>query len=101
MAITPVAMNTIQQIAELNSKSTQSVSSAVDKVGNTFENLLSGLNESQQNADNLVNQFVMGEDVDLHDVIIGLQENDVNFKVAISIRDKLVEAYQEMMRMQV
>ncbi len=101
MAITPVAMNTIQQIAELNTKSTQSVSSAVDKVGNTFENLLSGLNESQQNADNLVNQFVMGEDVDLHDVIIGLQENDVNFKVAISIRDKLVEAYQEMMRMQV
>jgi flagellar hook-basal body complex protein FliE len=94
-------MNTLSKIAELNSASKAPVSSALTDISSTFGELLNGLNESQQNADNLLNQFVMGEDVDLHDVIIGLQENDVNFKVAISIRDKLVEAYQETMRMQV
>jgi flagellar hook-basal body complex protein FliE len=42
-----------------------------------------------------------GESVDLHQVMIGLEENSVNFNVALGIRDKLVEAYREVMRMQV
>ena len=46
-------------------------------------------------------QLARGEDVDLHTVMIALEENNVNFNVALGIRDKLVEAYREVMRMQV
>lgn len=82
-------------------KSTQSVTGNVEQVGKTFEEMLAGLNESQVSSDNLVSQLAAGENVDLHQVMIGLEENDVNFRVALAIRDKLVDAYHEVMRMQV
>lgn len=100
MAITPISLDVINKIAETN-PAAKTVSSGIEEIGKSFQEILSGLNQSQLNADDLVNQLVMGEDVDLHQVMIGLEENDINFKVAISMRDKLVEAYQEVMRMQV
>lgn len=46
-------------------------------------------------------QLAQGENVDLHSVMIGMEENNVNFNVAMGIRDRLVDAYREIMRMQV
>lgn len=63
--------------------------------------MLNTLNQSQLNTDSLVEQMARGEDVDLHTVMIAMEENNVNFNVALGIRDKLVEAYREIMRMQV
>ncbi len=70
-------------------------------VTQTFENMLNSLNQSQLNTDELVQKMAQGESVDLHAVMIGLEENNVNFNVALGIRDKLVDAYREIMRMQV
>jgi flagellar hook-basal body complex protein FliE len=63
--------------------------------------MLDSLNQSQSQSDDLVKQLSLGENVDLHQVMLNLQENDVNFNVALAIRDKLVDAYREVMRMQV
>ncbi|MEN6523293.1 MAG: flagellar hook-basal body complex protein FliE [Anaerolineaceae bacterium] len=100
MAITPVSLDILGKTNEVNA-TVKPVSSGIEAVGSTFEDLLASLNESQLKSDNLVNKMALGEDVDLHEVMIALQENDINFKVALSIRDKLVDAYQEVMRMQV
>lgn len=72
-----------------------------NSVGKTFDQVLDSLNESQLNADNLVTQLATGQDVDIADVTIATTENDVNFRVAMAIRDKLVDAYREVMRMNV
>jgi len=63
--------------------------------------MLSSLNQSQANSDALVEKLSRGENVDLHTVMIGMEENNVKFNVALGIRDRLVEAYREVMRMQV
>jgi flagellar hook-basal body complex protein FliE len=75
--------------------------SVVEQAGKKFSEVLSSLNESQLQADDLATRLAAGENVDLHQVMIGLEENDVNFRVALGIRDRLVEAYREVMRMQV
>ena len=69
--------------------------------GQSFANMLSDLSQSEAGTDNLVAKLAAGENVELHDVMIGLEETDVQFRVALAIRDKLVEAYREVMRMQV
>ena len=69
--------------------------------GQTFANILSDLSQSEASTDNLVAQLSAGENVELHNVMIGLEETDIQFRVALAIRDKLVEAYREVMRMQV
>jgi flagellar hook-basal body complex protein FliE len=76
-------------------------SDATGQVGETFGQMLDALNQSQLDSDNLVQQMASGGDVDLHQVMIGMEENDVNFKVAMAIRDRLVDAYREVMRMSV
>ena len=101
MAIQPINSNSIPALRGVNSSQKPSVSGNTEQVGQTFENMLSSLNESQMNSDALVQKLAQGENVDLHTVMIGMEENNVNFNVALGIRDRLVEAYREIMRMQV
>ena len=101
MAIPPINSRPIPSIPEINSTQKPSASSNTQQITHSFEDMLSSLNQSQQNSDGLVEQLARGEDVDLHTVMIAMEENNVNFNVALGIRDKLVEAYREIMRMQV
>jgi flagellar hook-basal body complex protein FliE len=101
MAIQPISSNPIPLIPELGSAQKPSSSSNTAQITKTFEDMLTSLNQSQLNSDELVEKMARGENVDLHTVMIGLEENNVNFNVALGIRDKLVEAYREVMRMQV
>jgi flagellar hook-basal body complex protein FliE len=78
-----------------------SASDSTTQITQSFGDMLTALNQSQENSDALVEKMAKGEDVDLHTVMIGLEENSINFNVAVGIRDKLVDAYREVMRMQV
>lgn len=101
MAISPISSNPIPVIQDINATQKASASSNTQQITKSFEDMLNTLNQSQLNTDSLVEQMARGEDVDLHTVMIAMEENNVNFNVALGIRDKLVEAYREIMRMQV
>lgn len=100
MSIPKVPSTAINNLPEVR-PAQNSQGSVINKAGKTFGQILTSLNESQQSSDNLLQQLAMGENVDLHNVMIGLEENDVNFRVALAIRDRFVDAYREVMRMQV
>ncbi len=100
MAISPIS-NSIPAIPDINAPKKTTTSGSVSEITKSFEDMLTTLNQSQANTDSLVEQLARGEDVDLHTVMIALEENNVNFNVALGIRDKLVEAYREVTRMQV
>ena len=100
---------TISSISPLTTSGLQGISQGVkttasnqtDSLGNTFNQVLNTLNESSTNADSLVTKLASGQDVDIAEVMIASTENDVNFRVAMAIRDKLVDAYREVMRMNI
>lgn len=71
------------------------------ELGQTFADALSGLSKTQENSDTLIQQLAAGEDVDIHQVLIAAEETDINFRIAIAIRDKLVDAYREIRNMPV
>ncbi len=101
MAIQPITPNSIPAIQGINTTQKPAASEDTKQVSQTFQDMLASLNQSQVNSDNLMQQLAQGENVDLHTVMIGLEENNVNFNVAMGIRDRLVDAYREIMRMQV
>lgn len=74
---------------------------AVAQVGQTFGQALDQLSAAQAHSDQLIQKLAAGENVDLHTVMIAAEQADISFRVALALRDRLVEAYQEMMRMQV
>jgi flagellar hook-basal body complex protein FliE len=59
------------------------------------------LNESQIQSDVLTEKLARGENVDLHQVMIASQKASITMQATLEVRNKVIEAYQEMMRMQV
>jgi flagellar hook-basal body complex protein FliE len=77
-------------------------------VANTQKNFASFLKESinsvnqaQNESDVLTNKLAKGENVDLSQVMIASQKASITMQATMEIRNKAVEAYQEIMRMSV
>ncbi len=102
MQITPIQPFSPNSVSGLTgAQGAPNAASKTQSTGQTFNQLLDSLNQSQTQTDNLVTQLASGGDVDLQDVMISSAENDVNFRVALAIRDRLVDAYRQVMQMNV
>jgi flagellar hook-basal body complex protein FliE len=75
--------------------------SAVDQITGSFQKTLDSLSQTQATSDSLMSQLAAGENVDVHQVMMASAETDINFRIAMAIRDQLVQTYQDMMRMSV
>lgn len=62
---------------------------------------LSSVNQLTQVSDAKQRDLAMGKDVELHDVMIAAEKASVAVQLTTQIRNKLVESYQEVMRMQI
>lgn len=69
--------------------------------GNILEQQLSAVNDKQVDAENTTNQFVAGDDIDIHQVMLSTEEAKLSLDLAIQVRNKLVDAYQELNRTQI
>ncbi|WP_102692668.1 flagellar hook-basal body complex protein FliE [Rummeliibacillus pycnus] len=72
-----------------------------ESFGTVLKNAISAVNDSQVASDNMTNKLVNGDNVELHDVMIAAQKANITLNTALQVRNKVVEAYQEIMRMTV
>ena len=72
--------------------------------GNSFKNVLMDsldkLNEKQVEADNITNEFVSGGDVEVHEMMLNMEEAKMSLQLAIQVRNKVVDAVKELTNMQ-
>ena len=70
-----------------------------------FGQMLDGLVETvatkQSDANDITRKVLLGDSTQLHQSVIAMQEASVAFSMMVEVRNKLVESYQELMRMQV
>ncbi len=69
--------------------------------GDMLKNAISTVNELQQQSDQEIQKLMTGETKDLHTTMIAVQKADLSFQMMMQVRNKIVQAYQEIMRMQV
>lgn len=67
---------------------------------NVLKDSLDKLNEKQVQADAITNDFVAGKDVEVHEMLLSMEEAKMSMQLAIQVRNKVVEAVQELTRMQ-
>jgi flagellar hook-basal body complex protein FliE len=79
----------------------QAANNQINDLFKPFQEGLSQVNQLQDDSKRLANEAAIGGDVDLHDVMIASEKASVSMQLTMTIRNKLVEAYQEIMRMQV
>ena len=72
--------------------------------GSDFRNVLQGAIDqvelSRSNANQSVQDFLSGDGEDLHSTVLAVQRADLEFDMLMQVRNKVVSAYQEVMRMQ-
>jgi flagellar hook-basal body complex protein FliE len=52
------------------------------------------------NAEKSVNRFLLGEEEEVHKVALATQQAELSFDLFLQVKNKVVQAYQEVMRMQ-
>ena len=73
---------------------------STDSFAQTLGQVLDQLQQLQAAADASALQLATGGEVELHDVMLALEKANLGFQLSIQVRNKLIEAYQEIMRMQ-
>ena len=68
---------------------------------NIFGQLVNEVGEKQAAAGENVGALLGGQNVSLHQAMISMEEASVSFQIMVEVRNKLLESYQELMRMQV
>ena len=64
-----------------------------------LESALQTTSDSQKVADVHLQSLGSGNDTDLHNTMIALEEADIHLRSMVAVRDKVVDAYQQMMNM--
>ena len=63
--------------------------------------MVQGVNAKQASAGEAVQGLLAGENVPLHQAMLAVEEASVSFQLMVEVRNKLLESYQELMRMQI
>jgi flagellar hook-basal body complex protein FliE len=71
-----------------------------DGFGQVLDGLVAIVDTKQGAAQAMTRKVLMGESDQLHQSVIAMQEASVAFSLMVEVRNKLVESYQELMRMQ-
>jgi flagellar hook-basal body complex protein FliE len=62
---------------------------------------LQSLNESIRSADQVFESMALNESVSAHEVMLAMEGAKMELRMVVEVRNKLLESYQELMRMQV
>ena len=65
-----------------------------------FKGAVAEVNTKQQQADSAVEQVVSGK-MGIHEGMLALQEADIAMKTLLQVRNKVISAYNDVMKMQV
>lgn len=105
MNIAPIQMDIARILSASNvrpaSAGVGATGTAIQDFGKLLSRAIEATSEAQQDADSAITRLAAGEPVDVHQVMIAMEKAEITTQLATEVRNKLVEAYQEVMRMQV
>ena len=69
--------------------------------GNVLGNLVQDVDRLHKTAEAATEKLVTGQLEDVHQVVIAMEEAQTSFRLLMEVRNKMVEAYREVMKMQI
>lgn len=84
-----------------NSNSTIGVGESSKTFADTLKDAIGNVNELQKASDRGMQELATGKTDNVADVMIASEKADIALKVMVQVRNKIIDAYQEIMKMQV
>lgn len=69
--------------------------------GNVLKQVINGVNQQQAAANQAAERLHTGQAEGLHEVMIAMEQSNISMRLLVTMRNKVIDAYQEIMRMQV
>ncbi|WP_085523982.1 flagellar hook-basal body complex protein FliE [Tuberibacillus sp. Marseille-P3662] len=69
--------------------------------GHQLQQAIQNVNQSQNSAEQAITDLAQGQADNLHNVMIKMQKSEVMLQTTVNVRNKAVNAYREIMRMQI
>lgn len=103
MDITALTNASSDYLSSAVSDSSTAATSSDDfsSVLSTAMNMVSETNDYQNDAESAEIQFALGESTNTHDLQIAQQKANVSLQYTVAVRDKVLDAYKEIMNMQI
>ncbi len=103
MAINSISLLTPTQITNQTNNLTPKVTpyEAQQKFSNFLNDAIKSVNNQQIQSDVFTEKLINGQDVDLHEVMIASQKASITLNATMEVRNKVIDAYQEIMRMSI
>lgn len=96
MKINPAMQSYLSQSQSIHNTDTNKAGG----FGDVLQKELNKVNTLQVQADKANQEFVIGESEDMHSVLLATEEARLSLELAVQIRNKIIESYQEISRMQ-
>lgn len=68
--------------------------------GDLLKQALQEVNQASAQAEGEARNLMTGESADMHTAMLAVQKADLSFQMMMAVRSKLIDAYREVMRMQ-
>ena len=93
--------NNLNMLSMSSSSASENNDNPFGDFGDLVRDNLNQVNQLEKNADNLTTQFALGEIDDIHQVTIATEKARMALNMTLGIQNRLVQAYEEVMRMQI
>jgi flagellar hook-basal body complex protein FliE len=98
--VKPLSLSGIASGANAAGAKTGDVTKVTESFGDILENALQAVDNSEKQVRVLNEQFVTGQISDVHTLMIASEKAQLGLQLTVQVRNKAIEAYQEIMRTQ-
>ncbi|NBD22473.1 flagellar hook-basal body complex protein FliE [Paenibacillus sp. T1] len=100
MTLNPVQIQTVKPVVSNNLGNSSSPADITKTFSDFLQNALDGVGAQEQNVHTMNDQYLLGN-VDVSQVMVASEQAELGLQLTSQIRNKVIEAYQEIMRMQI
>ncbi|SHN16141.1 flagellar hook-basal body complex protein FliE [Gracilibacillus kekensis] len=86
---------------QIHTNDQQTVGESQQAFANNLKEAINSINHAQKASDQKTEALARGEIDDLHDVMVTAQKSSIMLQTGVQVQKKVVDAYNEVMRMQV
>ena len=100
MRIEPLSMTRIPQVSVVE-RNNESRETQAGGFGDTIKKSIAHVNDLQTQADQAAIKVATGDPIEIHQAMIAMSKASTALQFTVQVRNKVIEAYQEISRMQV
>ena len=101
MAINPASIAQISQFKLTGPSSVKTDNSIESSFGDYLKNAISDASKLQTDASIATENLATGQIDDIHSVMIAVEKSEIALQFTMAVRNKILDAYNEIMRMQI